>query len=182
MPLAKVKCGEGHLGNPVGQKIQSKTTVKGRSGLLLMVLAQGDITRTVVTTPPLCPMQGRPTRMSQLPPASLPWRGTTLSPLCHSLSLWQGPAFCLATSHLGASEAAEMCTTHGRNYVAHLTSEIFFSPSFFSLSLSFFHKLLQDRGKLIDSLCKWVFSDVHGHDGLLVLLAIIIVISMEPTP
>lgn len=28
MPLAKVKCGEGHLGNPVAQKIQSKTTVK----------------------------------------------------------------------------------------------------------------------------------------------------------
>lgn len=72
-----------------------------------------------------------------------------------------------------------MCTTHGRNYVAHLTSEIFFSPfSSLSLSLPFFHKLLQDRGKLIDSLCKWVFSDIHGHDGLLVLLEIIIVISM----
>lgn len=97
MPLAKVKCGEGHLGNPVAQKIQSKTTVKGRSGLLLMVLASGDISRTVVTTPPLCPMRGRPTRMSQLPPASLPWRRTTLSPLCHSLSFVARP--CILPCH-----------------------------------------------------------------------------------
>lgn len=146
LPLAKVKHGEGHLGNLAAQKIQSKATVKGRSGHLLMVLAQTeqrDISRTVVTTPPLCPMRGLPTGMSQPPPASSPWRGPLFLHSVILWVLWPGPAFCLATSHLEESKAAEMCTTDGRNYVAHLTSEIFFS---FFFSLSLFHKLLQDWG------------------------------------
>lgn len=74
-----------------------------------------------------------------------------------------GPAFFPATSHLRESEAAEMCTTDGKNYKAHLTSEIFFLSSL-ALSLSpFFHKLLQDSGKLIDSVCKWALR-FHKED------------------
>lgn len=74
--------------------------------------------------------------------------------LLHSVILgllWLGPVFCLATLHLKGSEAAEMCTADGRNYLAHLTSEIFFF--LFLLSLSF-PQITPRLGKLIDSLCK----------------------------
>ncbi len=53
-PLAKVRDVEGHLGNLVAQKIQSKATLGGRSGLRLMVLApteRQDISRTVAANP-----------------------------------------------------------------------------------------------------------------------------------
>lgn len=102
---------------------------------------------------PCLPTRGLPTGQPQ-PPPSRPWRRPTLYSLCHSLALVAGPAFCPATSHLRESEAAEMCTTDGKNYGAHLTSEIF---SFFLLS-PFFYKLLQDWGKLIDSVCKWALK------------------------
>lgn len=138
----------------------SKATVKGSCGLLLMVVAQSEqhnISRTVVTTPPLCPVQGLPTGPSQPPTASCPWRGPLFLHSVILRVLRLGPAFCLATSHLAGSEAAEMCTTDGRNYVAHLTSEIFFFFPFSSLSLPF-PQITPRLGKLIDSLCKWAFE------------------------
>lgn len=148
-PPAKVKYGEGHLGaNLEVQGIQIKATLVGRSGLLLMVLAS-DAGCTVATTP-LVPharhcQQGCPS----LPCPFSPRRGPALLHSVILRLLWPGPAFCLATLHLKESEAAEMCTADGRNYLAHLTSEIFFF--FFLLSPSFpppsiFHKLLQDWG------------------------------------
>lgn len=58
-----------------------------------------------------------------------------------------GPAFFPATSHLRESEAAEMCTTDGKNYKAHLTSEIFFLSSL-ALSLSFFPQITPRLGEI----------------------------------
>lgn len=84
--------------------------------------------------------------------------------------LWLGPVFCLATLHLEGSKAAEMCTADGRNYLAHLTSEIFFSP--FS-SLSPFSTNYSKTGiidRFLVQVCFWVqqsqslyrFSQLHG--------------------
>lgn len=131
-----------------GQKIRSEATLGGRSGLLLMVLAQaGHQPYSTVAATPFCgPMWGLPTGLSPCP-----WRGPLFSTLSFSLTCGRGPVFCLATLHLEESEAAEMCTTHGRNYLAHLTSEIFFF--LFLLSLPF-PQITPRLGKLIDSLCK----------------------------
>lgn len=92
---------------------------------------------------PCLPTRGLPTGQPQPPPAR-PWRRPTLYSLCHSLALVAGPAFCPATSHLRESEAAEMCTTDGKNYGAHLTSEIFF----FLSSLSFFLQITPRLGEI----------------------------------
>lgn len=121
--------------------------VKGRRGLPLMVLAQRDAGlqscsgHNVLSVPK---KQGLPTGVSQSPSAFPPLKGPLFPRSVILLLLWPSPAFCLATSHLEGSKAAEMCITDGRNYVAHLTSEIFFP--FSSLTLSLFHKLLQDWG------------------------------------
>lgn len=107
----------------------------------MMVLAQmeQDISgRVTVPVSLLCPLRG--------------------PLLIYSVILWVlrlGPERSLATSDLEESKAAEMCTTDGRNYVAHLTSEIF--PPLFLLSLSF-PQITPRLRKLIDSLCKWSFE------------------------
>lgn len=62
------------------------------------------------------------------------------------LTLVAGPAFLPATSHLGESEAAEMCTTDGKNYVALFTSEIFFLLFSPPLSLLFSTNYSKARG------------------------------------
>lgn len=144
-PLVKVKPGQGQS---IVQKIRNFR-------LLLMVLAEMELYSLQWSQAP----QGtntRPANRTVQASPSCPERRPTLYSLCHTLALVAGPAFFPATSHLGESKAAEMCTADGKNYVAHFTSEIFFS--FFSSLAPFFHKLLQDPGKLIDSVCKWVLK------------------------
>lgn len=66
-------------------------------------------------------------------PCPLSPEGTTLPHSVILCVLWPGPEFCVATLHLEENKAAEMCTTYGTNYVAHLTSEIPPPPPFSSL-------------------------------------------------
>lgn len=88
--------------------------------------------RTVATTPSVS--HARPANEGcPSIPCSLSLERTTLLHSVILWLLWLGPVFCLAPLHLEGSKAAEMCTTDGRNYLAHLTSEIFFPP-FSSLS------------------------------------------------
>lgn len=100
LPLAKVRDGEGHLGNLVAQKIQSKATLDGRSGLLLMVLAPTEHTAGHQShsghKPPLCPMRGRQQGCPRLPCPLFPGEDHS-SPLCHSPSLVAGP--CVQPCH-----------------------------------------------------------------------------------
>lgn len=143
--------------------------------ILLMVLAtteRGDISRPVATNPFCVQCKACPQGCPSLPcPLSL--ERTTLLHSVILWLLWPGAVFCLATLHLEESKAAEMCTTDGRNYLAHLTSEIYFFSFFFSLSL--FHKLLQDWeiDRFLVQVGFWV---VHGRP--LVFSAIPIVISI----
>lgn len=128
LPLVKAKHGQGRPINQQGRKAASSGFCwrfwPRRSSRPIQELR-------VVTGTPCVPTQGQ----SQPPPRSRPWRRPTLYPLCHSLALVARPASFPATSHLGESEAAEMCTADGKNYQAHLASEIFsFFLSFFSLS------------------------------------------------
>lgn len=138
LPLAKVKCDGGHLGDLRAQNTQRKATFSGRGSLLLMVLAKR-IGRAAPTTP----SANHPKPAKRAAPAIPAPLSPERAMLLHSVILWlmwSSPVFCLATLHLNESKAAEMCTADGRNYLGHLTSEILF-PFFFSCCL--FHKLLQ---------------------------------------
>lgn len=149
-PLAKVKYGEGHSGNLEAQEFQSKATLGGRSSLLLMVLAHSINAHNPLCAPRKACQKGCPSL-----PCPLSLERTTLLHSVIPWLLWPGAVFCLATLHLKESEAVEMCTADGRNYLAHLTSEIFFS--LFLLSLPF-PQITPRLGKLIDSLCKRAFK------------------------
>lgn len=125
--------------------------------LLLMVLAQ-NISHAVPTTPS-APQAGTAKGCPSLPCPLSPERTTLLHSVIHWL-LRPGPVLCLATLHLKESKAVEMCTADGRNYLAHLTSEIFFF--LFLLSLPF-PQITPRLGKLIDSSCTLAF-DLYMED------------------
>lgn len=95
-PLARVKCGEGHLGKRVAQKIQSKPAKQPHlvagAAFYWWFWHRANGTQP----PPLCPVQGPPTGLSQPPLPPLPG-GDHSSPLCHSLSLVAGP--CILPCH-----------------------------------------------------------------------------------
>lgn len=137
-PLAKVKCSEGRLGNLLYtlRKTQSNAMHSGRSSLLLMVLAgKKKKKQPFIAHNPLCAsckvcQEGCPGL-----PSPLSLERTTLLHSVILWLLWLGPEFCLATLHLKESKAGEICTADGRNYLVHLTSEIFFF-FLFLLSLS----------------------------------------------
>lgn len=104
-----------------------------------MVLAERDISHTVVNNSNSVPdARASQQECPSLPlhPPPFPGEGALFLHSVILRVLREGRAFGLATSLLGESKAAEMCTTHGRNYVARLTSEIFSPPSFPSLSLT----------------------------------------------
>lgn len=105
------------------EKAERSHRLGGRSSApLLMALAPADWQTTAPS--------GRASRTILASPAPSPPEGTTLLHSVILQALRPGPAFCLATLHLEGREAAEMCTTDGRNYLAHLTSEIPFFPPF----------------------------------------------------
>lgn len=103
-----------------GNKSRAKPQLKGRSGLLLMVLASETSVIQWSTTPPLCLARGPAYKnVPAYPPqpASRPRRGSTPSSLCHSPSF--AGRLCIRPRHFTSwgGKAAEMCTTHGRNYI-----------------------------------------------------------------
>lgn len=157
-PLAKVKYGEGHLG--AANSKQSHTWWQERPSIdVLAPTERQDISRSVVTTPSVA--HARPAnRAVPASPAPFSLERTTL---LHSVIPWLlrlGSVFCHATLHLKEKEAAEMCTADGRNYLAHLTSEIFFPP--FS-SLSPFSTNYSKTGEIDRFLVHVGFWVVHGR-------------------
>lgn len=160
--LAKVKCGEGHLGRPssAANPEQSHSWKAGADFHWWFWQCRTSVIQWS-TTPPLCPVRGPANKnVPAYTPLSIPIRlpfpgegALSLYPVIPWV-LREGRVVGLATSLLGESKAAEMCTTHGRNYVAHLTSEISPPSSFsFSLNLSLpllFSQITPRLVKLID--------------------------------
>lgn len=128
---------------------QSKVQKSRNFRLLLMVLAQMErraLSFTAVTGTPAYQHTARQQKRPGLP-RPVPKDDQRFIHAVILWLLWLEPAFFPATSHLRESEAAEMCTTDGRNYEAHLTSEIFFLSSS-SLFFSFFPQITPRLGEI----------------------------------
>lgn len=143
---------KGIWAGPAAQQIQSKATVERQERTSIDGFGRARHQSYSGQQLHLCARrEGQPTRMSQPTPpepASLPRRGSTPSPLCHSLTSAGRP--CIQPCHFNflGRERRQKCAQHmvEITYYSSLNFRDILSLSFLSLALPLFlfHKLLQD--------------------------------------